>query len=346
MISRVSVGILVGAVCVVVLALIITVCVVVGGEQEASSKLSFTVTLGEEEIVDTVVDFYGRRFVGDSPFLEDSSQQLNPSYSVYGGTIWPEQCGPACGGSWLYGTVITDIDTLEMIGFIHQEDWYCNSTNPNHMAWASIAMATSYNLGETWTLQGDIITSGLPEPATPAWGGAGSNSVYYNATTKCWYMVYSEVEADGASRLHSAKSADPHAWAGNWFKWKNSAGFVEPGTGGFGDAIAFDWEDQGGSPSVHFNSYLGLYVMVYAGWDGALRVTSCTDLDQQDWAQPEVILKVSDSIGGGDQAFPTIISLEGGDQTAGQTARLYYADFNSDRTVRVFAFRNITFSPL
>lgn len=85
--------------------------------------------------------------------------------------------------------------------------------------------------------------------------------------------------------------------------------------------------------------------MVYAGWDGALRVTSCTDLDQQDWAQPEVILKVSDSIGGGDQAFPTIISLEGGDQTAGQTARLYYADFNSDRTVRVFAFRNITFSP-
>ncbi|KAH3764691.1 hypothetical protein Pelo_3464 [Pelomyxa schiedti] len=287
-------------------------------------------------------EYENYRTLGVSAYFENL-ETLDPSYAIFGSRTYPE-CGSNDGGSWLMNVFVPNGNgSTYMIGFYHQEDWYCGYSNPDNMAWKSIGMAMSYDLGKTWTDHGTIITSWQTQPSSPAWGGAGDNSAFYEASNKAYYMFYQELDADGASRLHAAKTSDPNAWPGNWFKWQSPGGFIIPGLGGQGDPIPLpSGSPQGANPSVHWNDAVGKYVMVYGGWDGRIYITACSDLEKQDWERPEAA--VGPTIAVGAAWYPTIISdSPGGDQRSSSSAHLYYADMNEDKSSRVFAWRTIDF---
>jgi hypothetical protein len=131
-----------------------------------------------------------------------------------------------------------------------------------------------------------------------------------------------------------AVSADPKGAPGTWKKYYNGA-FTEDGLGGQHTKVP--GLIPGGNPSVHWNTYLKKWVMVWHGWSPPNIYLSVSE-DGINWEEPKSIIVSSIS---GRTWYPTIIGNT--DVEAGQIAKIYYADIAGDFSFRNFETRTITF---
>ena len=267
-------------------------------------------------------EFENYRSIGTSQFPEDQAT-LQPSGPVFGGRgNWD---GYDNGGSWLMSVHRTSGN--ELIGFYHAEDhWYPHTDND--IAWKSIGVTHSFDNGASWQTGAQIITSDQPKPLAPSWGGSGDNSVIWDWKNDRWVCFFQE------SSLRLAISESHQGEPGSWYKWNNGV-FTEPGLGGMSDALP--GLPHGANPSVHWNTYLKKWVMVYAGWNPANILITASD-DLVHWEQ---VRTVASSSVGGRAWYVTIIGED--DNLAGQSAQLYYADIEPDFSSRQFVGRTITF---
>jgi hypothetical protein len=117
-----------------------------------------------------------------------------------------------------------------------------------------------------------------------------------------------------------AVSGDQHGRPGTWIKLYNGQ-FNEPGLKGRNSPVAGSQNHPGGNPSVHFNSYLQRWVMVWHTWDDrGLWLSFSNDLLQ--WATPQLIV----TTGSGERVWYGSIIGET-DQIVGQNAWISYSRF-------------------
>ena len=133
-----------------------------------------------------------------------------------------------------------------------------------------------------------------------------------------------------------AMSEDPDAAPGSWFK-HDEGDFSEAALGGNATPISGLRGVPGSNPSVHFNTYLGLWVMVYHGWSPPC-IYIASSIDGYSWSAPRQLVCGPQ---GGKAWYPTIIGES--DVLAGETARLYYASFSPDGS-REFVGQDIIFN--
>jgi hypothetical protein len=274
-------------------------------------------------------EFETYRTTGSSSFPEDQTL-LEPSTPVMGGRKLE---GWDNGGAWLVSVFRLSAESL--VGFVHAEDHW-SPRNPEGMAWKSAAVSYSEDDGLTWSPAQQILTTWKSRPDQPEWGGAGDMGIVWDSANARYVMLYQEQDATGEARLHLAISTDPNGAPGTWFKW-NGKDYTEPGLGGRGKPLPEFIGHEGANPSVHWNNYLNLWVMVYGGWDGAAYISASPNL--LDWQAPQVLVRSTQQ---GRAWYPTILSDQG-DLSAGQSARLYYADIAPDYVARQFLGRSITF---
>lgn len=269
-------------------------------------------------------EFESHRSVGTTQFVEDQTA-LQPGNAVFGrrGNFNTYDNG----GSWLMSVFRRQND--DFIGFYHAEDhWYPHTTND--IAWKSIGVTYSNDKGKTWQAGNQIITSAAPKPATPTWGGTGDCCVVWDPVNSRWLCYYQE------NTISMAISTDPQGAPGTWKKYY-FGGFTEDGLGGRQSPLPSLASVPGGNPSVHWNTYLLKWVMVWHGWNPTSIYISASD-DGITWDTPKSII-VSDI--GGRAWYPTIIGNT--DVEAGQVAKIYYADIAADFSYRNFKSRTITF---
>lgn len=269
-------------------------------------------------------EFNNSRTIGDSQYPEDQ-KTLDPVDFIFGGRVGNE--GPSNGyndgGSWLMSVYRHHGDTL--IGFYHGEShWY--PRNGNFTAWKSTCLAYSYDNGYTWEDQGQIVTSNTPKPETPTWGGSGDCCVIWDSVNSRWNCYHQE------HNIRLAVSYDPLGAPGTWKKYYDGE-FNEDGMGGKSTPLSNLSEVAGSNPSVHWNTFLNKWVLVYYSWSGGIYLSVSND--GVNWESPRKIV----SKGNYDVTQATIIGET--DIEAGRLARLYYAEFSSSG--RKMAGRDILF---
>ena len=231
------------------------------------------------------------------------------------------------GGAWLYSVVA--VSNADYIGFYHAEDhqWQ-TGRSADGVAWKSVALCTSGDGGATWSKKGQILTSARQKPDLPAWGGCGDHCVVFDKGR--WFCFFQE------HYLCMAVSDDKQALPGTWKKWYNG-GFNEPGLGGKVSPIEGLVTRPGGNPSVHYNTELQRWFMVWHTWTGNLVYSWSRDLIR--WEPPVDLLKCAANT---KLWYPTIVGST--DTQAGKEAALYYA-FWPDKTrwERQFIRRTIRF---
>jgi hypothetical protein len=241
------------------------------------------------------------------------------------------------GGIWLMSVFRSSGPHL--IGFFAAEDQYCCPRDPQQVAWRSLGVASSQDDGVTWSTGQQILTAGEQRPALDQphlWGGNGDGSAIWDPQHCRWMMFYQH------EYLTAAVSSDPAGRPGTWKKYfkptpSDPGDFTEPGLGGRDSPLEGVDQIHGGNPSVHFNDYLGKWVMVYHGWDPQVSyITASTDLLH--WEKPVFLVKTANPPGRG--WYPTIIGET--DLRAGRSAHLYYTDMDKDDG-RYFMLRTITF---
>jgi hypothetical protein len=235
------------------------------------------------------------------------------------------------GGAWLMS--VTPLSDTHYLGFYHAEDHeYLQGKGAEGEAWKSIALCESHDSGQTWSKKGQIITSLRPKPDVPTWGGSGDHCTVYDKVSSRWFCFYQE------HFICMAVSDDQNASPGTWKKWYNGA-FSEPGLGGNVSPIDALTSHPGGNPSVHYNTSLQQWIMVWHTWDGYLVYSVSPDL--MHWKQPSTLVR-----GGSDEKvwYPTIIDRS--DTVAGESAVLYYAFWpDKNHWQRQFIQRTIRFKP-
>lgn len=265
------------------------------------------------------------RTSGDFPFPE-VQYTLSPEKSIFGGRRGIERWDN--GGSWLMSVFRQEGDGL--VGFYHAEDHWVRATNPQGIAWKSLARTTSLDNGITWSEGELIITSATPKPENPTWGGAGDNCVVWDHINNRWLCYYQE------HWLMMAVSYDVEGKPGTWLKYNNGE-FSQPGLGGESTPIPGISSKPGGNPSVHYNSYLEKFVMVWHSWVSTSIYIS-TSSDGVVWEEPRLLQANS---GPRRAWYPTIIGES--DTKAGKIARLYYADIASGFSSRDFVSKALVF---
>ena len=283
-------------------------------------------------------NFTDYRTVGSGP-QPQTQTTLGPTTSIFGDVTAPAQCGWDNGGSWLYN--VRRVGS-ELVAVYHAEDhWGCGVANPQGIAYKSMAVTSSTDDGLTWAPGQQVLLGYLPKPATPEWSGAGDGSTIWDPVDQRWLLFYQENIGNGAS-LFAAASSNPMCSVGTWNKWDGtgftidalatqSDGGVEP------TPLSAFTAQEGANPSVHWNSLLQKWVMVYGSWDGSIYITSSVDL--LDWDPP--IFVVASQNPGGFAWYPTIIGDS--DTSAGADAYLYYADLVADESSRQFMVGTLTF---
>src|SRR5690606_24044869 len=272
------------------------------------------------------------RSVANSPFLEDHVGQLNPSIPVFGGRT--DNNGPSNGfydgGMWLIG--VRELLDGRLVGFFHAEShWYPRSTQ-GWMAYKSIGVAYSSNKGMSWGTPHLILRHELAKDTIPKWSGLGDGCVIFNHLNNKYYCFYTP--AIGATAISMASTTDPNGYIGSWKKWYNGS-FSEAPIRGKESPLSPLSQKPGANPAVHWNDFLGKFVMVWHGWDGKIYISASEDCEN--WEIPRLLLE------DGDKAwYPNMIgysSVEGGQQM-----KLYYSyDFQDDGR-RKMAYREVVFS--
>ena len=278
----------------------------------------------EEGYIMFWAEFQNYRSTGKTQFVEDQTK-FDPTSSVFGrrGNFdsWDN------GGSWLMS--VFRENGVNFVGFYHAEDhWFPHTSND--IAWKSLAVTFSSDKGKTWSAGNQIITSPTSKPATPTWGGSGDCCVVWDHINNRWMCYYQE------HNILMAVSTDPKGAPGTWKKYYNGA-FTENGLGGQHTKLPGLENAPGGNPSVHWNTYLKKWVMVWHGWSPPKIYVSVSE-DGVHWEEPKSIIVSSIS---GRAWYPTIIGNT--DVEAGQIAKIYYADIAGDFSYRNFETRTIIF---
>jgi len=219
------------------------------------------------------------------------------------------------GGSWLMS--VHRQSGNDLIGFIHAEDHWTNplpNTNSPPFAWKSIGRVTSSDNGQSFGNAVQIITSSNTKPATPQWGGTGDFCIIRDETNSRWVCIFQE------HYLYAAVSTDPDASPGTWYKWKDGS-WNSPGLGGDCDPILSS--HAGANPSLHWNTYLNKWIMVWQAWaDESIYLSGTTDFIN--WDPP---VKIISPVNGLTAQYVTIIGDS--DVQAGENAWIYWADFKA-----------------
>ena len=239
------------------------------------------------------------------------------------------------GGAWLNSVFRRSGNKL--VGFYHAEDHeFEGDPQSQYVAWKSIACCLSSDNGLSWQKEGQILTSSRPKPRQPSWGGCGDFCVVRDEKHARWLCFFQQ------HALCIACSEDPLGKPGTWRKYYRGD-FREPGLGGRSSPIAGLVDHAGGNPSVHFNTYLQRWVMVWGTWERTSprpeSIWLSTSDDLLKWSAPQVLVAAR-----GEERcwYPTIIGDS--DVSAGQKALLCYAYFpDKTKAHREFVAREITF---
>ncbi|WP_242157269.1 T9SS type A sorting domain-containing protein [Aestuariivivens sediminis] len=276
--------------------------------------------------------FENYRSVSNSPLLQNHVGQLDPASAVFGGREPNNGTsnGFNDGGMWFIG--VRKLADGRLAGFFHAEShWYPRNTNGG-IAYKSIGVAYSNDNGVTWGTPELILKHFYDKPEAPAWSGLGDGCVIYNHLKNRYYCYFTPVF--GSVNLSMAISEDPAGAPGTWMKWYNGA-FSEPGIGGFHSPIDGLSGRPGANPSVHWNTYLNKFIMIYHGWNEKLYISASDDGEV--WEVPQLLLDE-----GSKTWYPVVVgtnSTEGG-----QTVTLYYGNnFQSDGR-RTLTYRTLTFN--
>jgi hypothetical protein len=260
-------------------------------------------------------EFKTYRTYGDSAILSDQ-KNLSPNEAVAGGIYNSEV--PYNSGTW-----ITDVyrgENSTLVGFSHIE--YKNSTGRQVK---SMAVSTSSNGGEKFSDPREILTASRSFDVNNKYQGLGDGCVVKDYANDRFIAFFSEVtDIKVSPTISMAVSYDPNGAPGTWKKWHNGD-FTEDGLGGQCSPIAVLSRIPGSNPSVHFNTWLSMYVMVFASWENGLFISYSKDLIT--WSDPAQIIKAGEvEI----IRYPTVIGNSS--NFAGQTATLYYAENVDDES--------------
>lgn len=276
---------------------------------------------------------YSFRTEGGTPFPEDHINQLKPSTRVFG-TGFNTIPGFTDGGAWFIGVHL--LQDGRLAGFFHAESGWGSL-----QAYKSIGVAYSSDNGLTWTRGEKILAVNYTKPVEPRWSGLGDACVVYNEQRKqfiCYYSAYIQGED---YKISMAVSNDPAGAPGTWRKW-DGKDFTITGnnpqteTGGTDHKIGGLSSRAGANPSVMWNTFLDRWVMVYAGWDEVIYMSSSKD--GITWERPIAITDIDEETA----RYPNLIG-ETGDLVGGREIKMYYGRNQNQAGVRQFAYRVITY---
>jgi hypothetical protein len=268
-----------------------------------------------------------RRYKG--PDLEHLARQPDGTADLTGASSFL-----GCGMWW-------DEQTRTLYGLIHGE--YAKDAPQQGWCSKKTRLATSKDLGLTWTLVGDILTRNLPNVRdySGSYFEAGPADFDFYADVKGGYFYVTSwnsfVPKKGAlsgfvmySEVARCAIADKMA-PGRWFKFRDGA-WTEPGLGGKASRLGFELRGIYGNTiySTHLKKYLRVGIpigvkddrgMPGLGFeDRSICISSCTDLAQQDWSP---MAKLLDEPANGLFGF-TLSDGKGMDPVAcGRTLRAY-----------------------
>jgi len=193
------------------------------------------------------------------------------------------------------------------------------------------AITYSHNGGKTWEAGKPVVTpTGWPD--VPQAGHSGDCAAMFDPVNKQWVLFYS------GESITMAISKDPAAASGTWKKFYNG-GFTEPGLGGRETPNSAFTSRYFSSPSVCWNSYLGVWVMTMDGHPG-IWISASEDL--YTWTNPVKLCDGSDLPGNPDINYSTIMGPND-EKVAGKEATLFYGKFPTDKSNRSLIQRTITF---
>ncbi len=236
---------------------------------------------------------------------------------------------------WIEATW-TDSNGTIFAWYHHEPHRVCGNTS---LTAPEIGALVSYDGGNSFLDMGIILQSGDPIDCSAQngyfAGGNGDFSVLLSRDQKYFYFLYSNyagpLEAQGVAvaRMPAERRSTPVGAVRKYYdgKWN------EPGLGGRTTAIFpanVGWSeadtDALWGPSVHWNSHLGMFVMLLnhsccsPGWpqEGIYVSYNRTLGNPLGWSKPAKIL---DGVGW----YPQVLGLnpQGTDKLAGRVARLY-----------------------
>ena len=221
----------------------------------------------------------------------------------------------------------------------------------------STGVAHSNDSGITWTRAGQALSPyrypAIPTSSLSPRGScagpqdarcrcvqrAGGGSALWDEPGRRWVLAYSsrDTTADGIS---VAASSDRWARPGSWRKMSADGAFVEPGLSGAQSAASRLL--NGSSPALHWNTYLGAYVVAYnSGERGVVQLSASYDL--RHWSDPVVIASGEEGAASFGASNPTILG-ERDDKSAARLATVYYmlthANLSKVGVARALAFQS------
>jgi hypothetical protein len=258
---------------------------------------------------------------------------------------------------WFWLESAWDRNDGTIYGWYHQEiPNVCppreGAAAPGYPVIAKIGAARSRDKGVTWDDLGYVIDgkdSGMKCQSGGAWyaGGAGDFNVYADPRGEYYYFYYSnfstvlEEQGLAVARLSTTDLDNPGGRVQRWYKGQWS----EPGLGGHATPIfpatADIYETQGQlfwGPVVHWNSYLGKYVMIVnrirdSKWttEGIYLSFSDDVSNPASWTTPVKIVDRDEAIRGDPSKarwngwYAQLVGTAQGetDKQASQTARLF-----------------------
>jgi len=228
-----------------------------------------------------------------------------------------------------------------LLAWYHHEP--INVCPNNGLTTPMIGALISTDGGRTFQDLGIVLSSGEPANCRAEngyfAGGHGDFSVIRDEMSGDFFFLFGNYSGDRSSQgvaIARMRFEDRYAPAGAVWKYFEG-GWTEPGIGGRMTAVLparREWEfadaDSFWGPSIHWNTYLGKYVVLLNRscckpmWpQEGIYASFITDLgDPASWSAPRKILS---DIGFGPGFYPQILGLGPGetDRAAGQRSRLY-----------------------
>lgn len=295
------------------------------------------ISIINDEATGKFISFWGEsysyRTEGDSPYPETQISQVTQSNRVFG-VGFSEQDGFNDGGSWFIG--VHKLSDGRLAGFFHAESHWAGG-----IAYKSIGVAYSSNNGKTWTAGEKILNVNYLKPDEPAWSGLGDGCVVYNEVRGQYICYYSAYITGEDFKICMAASDDAGGASGTWKKWDGS-GFTAEGYNSvtkIGEAdskIEGLGSRSGANPSVMWNRYLQKWLMVYAGWDNVIYMSTSTD--GLAWETPVALTDADTETA----RYPNLIG-DKGDTEGSVIVKLYYGRNQNSSGVRELAYRIITY---
>jgi hypothetical protein len=245
-------------------------------------------------------------------------------YPIWIEAVWPDEDGTLFG--WYH----------------HEPDGLCGGSD---ITAPQIGAVVSVDHGETWTDLGIVLASGEGIDCSAGngifAGGNGDFSVILDQSGEYFYFLFSNYGGDVSEQgiaIARLRFADRWTPAGNVFKYH--AGFWdEPGLGGAVTPVfpaRTSWAridtDAFWGPAIHWNTYLGQYVILMnrsccqPRWpqEGIYAAFNAELSNPEAWTRPARIL-AGGEINWRAGYYPQVIGNwpDGTDRLAGQSARLY-----------------------